>query len=69
MTQDEARRAILAEWHSWAAANTRKRTGGDALRFFQYLQKERNHLLSFRAKGDKWQVVHRWLLRAGLVSD
>jgi len=21
------------------------------------------------AKGDKWKVVHGWLLRAGLVSD
>ena len=68
MTQDEARRGILAEWPLWTAATkTLNPSGIDALMFFSFLQKERSHLLMFKASGDKWQTVHSWLLRACLV--
>jgi hypothetical protein len=70
MRQDEARERILHEWHSWVTAtNTNNPSGRDGLRFFTFLQKEREYLLEFRASGDKWQIVHGWLSRARLVSD
>ncbi len=70
MLQDEAKPAILAEWRHWIARkNTVNPTGTDALIFFGFLQKERADLLRFRASGDKGQVVHNWLIRAGLLSD
>jgi hypothetical protein len=70
MTQAEAKRLILIEWHSWiAATNTANPNGRDGLIFFGFLQKDRNHLLTFKAAGDKWQVIHGWLLSANLVCD
>jgi hypothetical protein len=70
MTRDQAKRAILEEWRSWAAETKIKNPNGrDGLRFFCFLEIECKHLLAFRASGDKWQVVHSWLLRAKLVSD
>jgi hypothetical protein len=70
MTQAEAKRLILTEWHSWVTATNRTNANGrDGLMFFGFLQKEHGHLLTFKASGDKWQVIHGWLLRANLVSD
>jgi hypothetical protein len=72
MTKDDARRLILAKWPSWAAANATgksKPNGMNGLMFFSDLQRNDGHLLNFRDRGDKWQTVHGWLLRAGLVSD
>ena len=70
MTRDQAKRAILEEWRLWAAeTNIKNANGRDGLRFFRSLERECKHLLAFRASGDKWQVVHSWLLRAKLVSD
>jgi hypothetical protein len=39
------------------------------MNFFLYLEKERPDLLNFRASGDKWQIVHAWLLRERRVKD
>jgi hypothetical protein len=70
MTKEEARRAILSEWRSWVKAqNLKNPTGTDGHIFYRFLRRERDDLLSFKAKGDKWQVLHGWLLRAGFVSD
>jgi hypothetical protein len=72
MTKDDARRLILAKWPSWAAANVKgksKPNGMDGLMFFSDLQRNYGHLFNFKDRGDKWQTVHGWLLRAGLVSD
>jgi len=56
--RDEAKRRILAEWPSWSATQATP-TLGDGILFFSFLQRERSHLLEFRASGDKWQHVHR----------
>ena len=70
MTKDEAKQKILAEWSSWASTNAiAVPRGADALAFFGYLQGYRSELLAFRSSGDKWQVVHGWLLNARLISD
>ena len=70
MRKAEAEEAVCAEWHRWLAANpVGNPTGRDGLSFFAYLLRERPNLLKFRSHGDKWQVVHGWLLRRRLVSD
>lgn len=68
MTLDEAERAIVREWSDWAKEHSAP-NGRDAFIFFGYLQSSRPDLLSFRCSGDKWQRVHGWLLRRGLVND
>lgn len=70
MTQDEARREILAEWRKWRKAdNLTAPTGTDGLVFFGWLRNNRPDLLSFKASGDKWQRVHAWLRGAGELKD
>ena len=71
MKKDEAQQRILAEWPSWAKVNAKHSppNGTDGLMFFCDLQRNNEHLLSFRDRGDRWQTVHGWLLRARLVSD
>jgi hypothetical protein len=71
MKKDDARRLIISEWHTWRQARIpdREANGNDGLVFFGFLQHESPGLLGFRDSGDKWQTVHAWLLRAGLVSD
>jgi hypothetical protein len=70
MKQEEARPAILAEWRRWWPTTGKSVPGGlDGLSFFSHLQKDRPDLLSFRGSGDKWQIVHGWLMRANLVPD
>jgi hypothetical protein len=61
MKKEEARRAVLSEYDSWA-----KKHPGDAsimggFLFFRYLQAEKSDLLDFRAAGSKWQIVHGWV--------
>jgi hypothetical protein len=65
----DAKRAVIREWDRWVKDHPDApgdRMGG--LGFFTYLQKEKSELLDFRAAGDKWQVVHGWLLREGRVK-
>lgn len=70
MKQDEARPAILAEFRLWAQKRSlQNATGQDGMLFFAFLENDQPGLLDFRAPGDKWQVVHSWLISAGLVSN
>jgi hypothetical protein len=68
--KEEARRAVLAEWRAWVAANGKTNPNGmDGLMFFSDISREKSHLLQFKTSGDPWQDVHGWLLRDRLVSD
>ncbi len=72
MRQVEAEFLILHEWESWRANNpTReeKASSIDGLNFLAFLKSEKPHLLDFGRKGDKWQIIHAWLLREGAVCD
>lgn len=72
MIKEDARRQLLAKWPAWAAANAKgqpKPTGMDGLMFFADIERNDRGLLRFADCGDKWQTVHGWLLRAGLVYD
>ena len=61
MNKEQARRAVLSEYDSWAKKrpNDARMMGG--FLFFRYLQAERSDLLDFRAVGNKWQIVHGWI--------
>jgi hypothetical protein len=70
LTQEECRLQILDAWRRWAEErDLEKPNGTQGFVFFGYLQQHKPHLFAFRYSGDKWQLVHGWLLRAGLVSD
>ena len=73
MKSGEAKRLVLQEWDDWAAKNLppgQKASGTDGLIFFGYLQRQRPHLLEFKASGDRWVTVHGWLAREGkIISD
>jgi hypothetical protein len=71
MKRVEAKRLVLQEWDDWAAKNVPSRQqarGTDGLIFFGYLQRQRPHLLEFKASsGDPWPTVHGWLAREGKI--
>jgi hypothetical protein len=66
-----ARRAIIEEWDAWALRNPddAKRLDGMTV-FFIHLKRNRpDLLLDFKNQGDKWQMVHAWLLRARRIKS
>ncbi len=72
MKQAEARTQILRLFRHWAAANGKviphtEPEGGFV--FYGWLESEHPEALRFRDVGDKWQTVHIWLRKAGLVTQ
>jgi hypothetical protein len=61
MKKEEARRAALSEYDTWAKKHPNDASMMGGFLFFRYLQKERSDLLDFRGVGNKWQIVHGWL--------
>jgi len=59
--KEEARRAVLSEYDSWAKQHPNQASMMGGFLFFRYLQKDRSDLLDFRAAGSKWQIVHGWI--------
>ena len=59
--KEEARRAIVSAYDSWAKKYPNDASIMGGFRFFRYLQEERSDLLDFRVVGNKWQIVHGWL--------
>lgn len=66
-----AKLEVIREWHAWAAQHPDEAaTLAGGMLFFTYLQNKRPDLLvDFRSSGDKWQVVHGWLLRERRVKE
>jgi hypothetical protein len=61
MKKEEARRAVLSAYDSWAKKYPNQASMMGGFLFFRYLQAERSDLLDFRAAGNKWPIVHAWL--------
>ena len=59
--KEEARRAVLSEYDSWAKKHPTDASMMGGFLFFRCLQAERSDLLDFRAAGSKWQIVHSWI--------
>jgi hypothetical protein len=61
-----AKLAIIHEWDSWS--NTHSDPGG--MLFFMHLRRDRpDLLLDFKTPGEKWPLVHAWLLQEGKVKE
>jgi hypothetical protein len=69
--KDAALAAIGQEWDKWSKDHgvaTNEASGHDAFAFFSYLRQQRADRLNFRPAGDKWPVVHAYLLRTKRVK-
>jgi hypothetical protein len=69
MDREEARNRIRERWEVWIRrpkaeqqARAGEYSGLIMLDFYPHIQKERPDLLNFDFPGDKWQIVHAWLL-------
>jgi hypothetical protein len=73
MRRDERKSLLLQEWDRWLQTqpdDPPAPTARDTLKFYYELQDRRSPLLDFRpSRGDKWRVIHAWLLNEGRVSD
>jgi len=61
MSKEEARRAVLSAYDSWAKKHTDDASIMGGFLFFRYLQTDRSELLDFRGAGNKWEIVHGWI--------
>jgi len=62
MSKEEARRAVLSAYDSWAKKHPDQASMMGGFLFFRYLQAERSDLLDFRTVGNnKWEIVHGWI--------
>jgi hypothetical protein len=61
MSKEQARRAVLSEYDSWAKKQANQASMMGGFLFFRYLQAERSDLLDFRAADNKWPIVHGWI--------
>ncbi len=71
ITRAEAKAGILEYWSQWRVKNVsldKRANGTDGLMFFMALRTEHPELFDFEYSGDKWQIVHAWLL-PNKVSD
>lgn len=70
---EDARIAVEAAWHEWRRQRGFQHdavlSGAAGLEFFAYLESQCPDLLNFKYQGDKWQIVHSWLLQDGQVKD
>ena len=59
--KEEARRAVLSEYDSWAKKHPTDASMMGGFLFFRYLQAERSDLLDFRPADNKWPIVNGWI--------
>ena len=64
MSKEQARQAVVSEYDSWAKKHPNEASMMGGFLFFRYLQTDKSDLLEFRAVGNKWQIVHGWILDA-----
>ena len=58
MSKEQARRAVLSEYDSWAKKHPDQASVMRGFLFFRYLQTDKSDLLDFRTAGSKWPIVH-----------
>jgi hypothetical protein len=61
MSKEQARRAVLSEYDSWAKKHPNDVSIMGGFLFFRHLQTDKSDLLDFRTAGSKWPIVHGWL--------
>jgi hypothetical protein len=61
MSKEQAKRAVLNEYDSWAKKHPDDASIMGGFLFFRYLQTDKSDLLDFRGGGNKWEIVHGWI--------
>jgi uncharacterized protein YndB with AHSA1/START domain len=56
----QAEREIQRAWQQWSGD---KNSNSAKIIFFGWLSRHRPYFLTFRSKGDRWQIVHSWLIQ------
>jgi len=72
MKREDARDLIRREWIRWRNAQLPlypRPTGKDAMAFYDHLRTSQPDLLDFPFDGDRWLIVHGWLLSPDAISD
>jgi hypothetical protein len=72
MKREDARDLIRREWLRWRNEHLPlypRPTGKDAMTFYDHLRRNQPDLLDFPFDGDRWLIVHGWLLSPGAVGD
>jgi hypothetical protein len=69
MSKEQARRAVLSEYDSWAKKHPDQASMMGRFLFFRYLQTDKSNLLDFRGGDNKWPIVHGWLRLGFRTSD
>jgi hypothetical protein len=65
-----AKLAIIEEWDAWALKNPDDAKRFNGKLFFLHLEERRpDLLLDFKYIGDKWQIIHKWLLGERRVDN
>lgn len=62
MKKDDAQNEIFRIWLNWNEPQDKYQTHFGLL-FYNWLQKNKPHLMSFRCTGDKYQVINTWVKR------
>lgn len=68
MKKADAERLIIAELEKMLPEIPYGGSDGGML-FYNKLAQDRPDLLAFSASGDKWQIVHGWMLKHRLVTS
>jgi len=71
VTKAEAKQHVVRLFREWAATHGKPLpydSSDGGLSFFYWLERNHADALRFRSRADKWQLVHGWLLQAGLVT-
>lgn len=70
---EDLRMAIEEASHEWKRKcgfqHDEVLTGTEGFAFFSLLESHRADLLDFEYQGDKWQIIHSWLLQDGQVKN
>jgi len=72
MKREDARDLIRREWLRWRNEHLpldQRPTGKNAMAFYDHLRRNHPDLLDFQFDGDKWLIVHGWLLSPDAISD
>ncbi len=69
--QDQAKEETLRLWPEWAQENNVPVEGAEGehgIRFYNFLGEHHPDCLRFQYNGDRWQVVHGWLMNSFRMS-
>ena len=61
LTLVRAEKLIIGEWNKWVRKRRSSAITDMQIFYFSWLKKSTPELLTFKCRGDQWQVVRAWL--------